>query len=145
MFRFSSVLMFKGVEFFGVLTLIMAGLTALKEIDIKKVVALSTLRQLGLIVSSIGRGFFFLRFYHLILHAFFKALLFIRVGNIIHFSDDFQDLRKINFYRRSNSLTLTFCLIANFSLIGFPFLRGFFSKDLILENFFLENSFYLGY
>lgn len=137
--------MFSGVEFFGILTLIIAGLNALKEIDIKKVVALSTLRQLGLIVRRLGRGFFLLRFYHLILHAFFKALLFIRVGNMIHFSDDFQDLRKINFYGSFSSLTLTFSIIANFSLIGFPFLTGFFSKDLILENFFLGNIFYIGY
>ena len=145
LFRFSSILMFSGVEFFGILTLIIAGLNALKEIDIKKVVALSTLRQLGLIVRRLGRGFFLLRFYHLILHAFFKALLFIRVGNMIHFSDDFQDLRKINFYGSFSSLTLTFSIIANFSLIGFPFLTGFFSKDLILENFFLGNIFYIGY
>lgn len=144
-FRFRGVLIFKGVEIFGILTLLIAGLNALKEIDIKKIVALSTLRQLGLIVCSLGAGFFRLSFFHLILHAFFKALLFIRVGNMIHYSDDYQDLRKINFFENFSSITLTFCVLANLSLIGFPFLRGFFSKDLILENFFLNNYFILSY
>lgn len=148
-FRFRGLLNWKFVEYFGIITILIAGLNALKEIDIKKIVALSTLRQLGLIICRIGMGFFLNRFYHLILHAFFKALLFINVGNIIHYSDDFQDLRKINFFENFSSLTLSFCLIANFRLIGFPFLRGFFSKDLILERFFLDNfirnSYWIGF
>lgn len=140
-FRFRGVLSFYGVEIFGMLTILIAGLNALKEIDIKKIVALSTLSQLGLIVCGLGIEFYRIRFFHLILHAFFKAILFIRVGNIIHLSDDFQDFRKINFFEDVSSVTLTFCLIANFSLMGFPFLRGFVSKDLLLEYFFLNHYF----
>lgn len=139
-FRFAPILNLEIVRIFGVLTLLIAGLNALKEIDIKKIVALSTLRQLGLIVSGLGLGFTLSAFFHLILHAFFKALLFIRVGNIIHLSDDYQDLRKINFWENKRSITLRFCIISNLRLIGFPAFRGFFSKDFILEsNFFNFN------
>jgi len=144
-FRFSAIINLYIIQFFGILTIIIAGLNALKEIDIKKIVALSTLSQLGLIVRALGVGLKFCIFFHLILHAYFKALLFISVGNIIHFSDDYQDLRKINFYENFQSLTLVFCLISNFSLIGFPFLSGFFSKDLILEFFFFEERIFIFY
>lgn len=136
-FRFSALINLYIIQFFGLLTIIIAGLNALKEIDMKKIVALSTLSQLGLITCRLGVGLKYCTFFHLILHAYFKALLFIRVGNIIHFSDDYQDLRKINFYENFHSLTLAFSLFANLSLIGFPFFRGFFSKDLILEIFFI--------
>lgn len=113
--------------------MIIASMTALKETDIKKIVALSTLRQLGIIIFRIGIILDKARFFHLIIHAYFKALLFIRVGNIIHLSDDYQDLRKINFFESNSSITLTIALFANIRLIGFPFIRGFYSKELIIE------------
>merc|ERR1719458_2319680 len=73
----------------------MARIRAFFEIDIKKIVALSTLSQLGVIISALGAGFYLLGFFHLLSHAFFKALLFIRAGNLIHSSERYQDLRVI--------------------------------------------------
>ena len=136
LFRFGSVCDLKYAVYFGLFTILMAGLAALKETDIKKIVALSTLRQLGFMVFSLTTLRSGFRFFHLLLHAYFKALLFISVGNIIHLSDDYQDLRKLNFFEAPQALTLTAALFANISLMGFPFIRGFFSKDLILEDFF---------
>ena len=111
----------------GTITILIAGVSALIESDMKKIVALSTLRQLGLIIASVGLGLYLVAFTHLLAHAFFKALLFIAVGNIIHLSDDFQDLRKggLTSYSR---ISLAFRGLANLSLCGLPFSRGFFSK-----------------
>lgn len=117
----------------ALLTITLAGLAALVEQDIKKVVALSTLSQLGVIVISLAVGFPQVAFFHLIRHAFFKALLFICVGNMIHFSSDFQDSRKAGVSGKAAPLTLAFRVGANFSLCGLPFSRGFYSKDLSLE------------
>lgn len=124
----------------GAITLLIAGVRALFEVDIKKIVALSTLSQLGLICCRLGAGLLKGAFFHLLTHAFFKALLFIRVGNMIHLSDDYQDLRKINLRFSKTGFTFAFSAIANWRLIGIPFLSGFFSKDFILEIFFI-NSF----
>lgn len=118
----------------GLFTLILAGIRALFELDIKKIVALSTLSQLGLIFCSLGANLWEGTYFHLVIHAYFKAMLFIRVGNIIHLSDDFQDLRKINFSSELLRFTIFFIIISNFSLIGLPFIAGFYSKDFILEN-----------
>ena len=119
--------------FAGSLTMCIAGIVGLFEADFKKIVALSTLRQLGLIISSLGVGAFSLTFFHLITHAFFKALLFLTTGSTIHSAKDYQDLRKISLPGKSAPRTLAIMLIANFRLIGLPFLAGFYSKDLILE------------
>lgn len=117
----------------GTITLFMARIRALFETDIKKIIALSTLSQLGLIFMSIGLKLNDLAFLHLILHAFFKALMFITVGNFIHISSDYQDIRAVSLRPLAFQLTFTFALISNLSLIGIPFLGGFFSKDVILE------------
>ena len=77
----------------------MAGSAALFELDIKKVIALSTLRQLGVIFFSLGLGLPYLAFFHLIAHAYFKAILFIAAGVIIHRVKDYQDLRKMGRFR----------------------------------------------
>lgn len=77
----------------GILTILIAGLSAIHERDMKKIVALSTLRQLGLIVRTLGLGLRQLAFFHLLSHAYFKAILFITVGNIIHCSNSYQDIR----------------------------------------------------
>jgi NADH-ubiquinone oxidoreductase chain 5 len=111
----------------------MAGVSALYELDIKKIVALSTLSQLGLIITTIGLGLFEVAFFHLLTHAFFKALLFMSVGNIIHLSRDFQDLRKVGLIEFCYPVSLSFAVVANCRLCGFPFMAGFYSKDLILE------------
>ena len=116
----------------GVMTILIAGVSAIFESDMKKVVALSTLRQLGLMITSLGVGAWAIAFSHLLAHAYFKALLFMAVGTSIHMADDFQDLRKASLGFNS-SITLVFTRIANLRLCGFPFLAGFYSKDWILE------------
>lgn len=123
----------RGVLIIGCLTIVMAGASAIVEIDIKKIVALSTLRQLGLMMTSLGLGQWSVRFFHLITHAFIKALLFLSVGNAIHFSNDYQDLRKSKLLIYKSPLSTAFMAVANLGLCGFPFLAGFYSKDLWLE------------
>ena len=117
----------------GILTIIIAGITAIVEIDIKKVIALSTLRQLGIIIIILGIGNPVLSFFHLISHAFFKAILFICAGLIIHRIKDYQDIRKIGFNYLNINLSVSIIIIANIRLCGLPFLSGFYSKDLIIE------------
>ena len=117
----------------GILTIIIAGITAIVEIDIKKVIALSTLRQLGIIIIILGIGNPLLSFFHLISHAFFKAILFICAGLIIHRIKDYQDIRKIGFNYLNINLSVSIIIIANIRLCGLPFLSGFYSKDLIIE------------
>ena len=135
--RFAESLRIRGLleylMFVGLATTTMAGFRALWELDIKKIVALSTLRQLGLIMATVGLGIYPLAFFHLLTHAYFKALLFISVGRIIHLSSDYQDLRKISARAWNSSSTLAYGLVANLSLCGLPFTSGFQSKDLILE------------
>ena len=117
----------------GIATILIAGVRALFESDIKKIVALSTLRQLGLMVRALGVSALPVAFFHLLTHAYFKALLFMTVGNLIHLTDGFQDSRKTGANPQIIGSTLSFSLTANFSLIGLPFLAGFYSKDLIIE------------
>ena len=109
----------------------MAGAAAVLELDIKKIIALSTLRQLGVILFSLGSGQPFIAFFPLISHAYFKAMLFIAAGAIIHRVKDYQDLRKIGRASRNLPRLAAICLIRNLSLCGFPFLSGFYSKDLM--------------
>lgn len=113
----------------------MAGTAAIFETDMKKIVALSTLSQLGVIMTTLGAGMASVAFMHLLAHAFFKALLFISVGRIIHLSRDYQDLRKVGVSAHISPVTLRFCALANMSLCGLPFCRGFYSKDLCIELF----------
>lgn len=117
----------------GILTMIIAGITAILEIDIKKVIALSTLRQLGIIIIILGIGNPILSFFHLISHAFFKAMLFMCAGLIIHRMKDYQDIRKIGFNYININLSISIIIVANIRLCGLPFLRGFYSKDMIIE------------
>ena len=123
----------KFLSVLGMLTIIMAGITAIVEIDMKKVIALSTLRQLGIIIIILGIGNPVLAFFHLISHAFFKAILFMCAGLIIHRIKDYQDIRKIGFNYLNINLSVSIIMIANIRLCGLPFLRGFYSKDLIIE------------
>jgi NADH-ubiquinone oxidoreductase chain 5 len=111
----------------------MASLGAMVEEDIKKVVALSTLRQLGVIILAIGMGVPILAFFHLLTHAFFKALIFLCVGGFIYYGHHSQDLRQIGGLGVEFPLISSFLLVSSLSLIGMPFLAGFYSKDLILE------------
>lgn len=117
----------------GVITICIAGRAALGETDIKKIIALSTLRQLGLIFITLGLGLPIFRFFHLVAHAYFKAILFICAGGVIHSIKEYQDMRKIGGGVISLPLSFRIFTTANLSLCGLPFITGFFSKDLILE------------
>lgn len=121
------------------LTIFIAGISANYEFDIKKIIALSTLRQLGLIIRILRIGFRDLSFFHLLTHAIFKALLFMCAGVIIHIINDNQDIRFIGGLRVYIPITSLFLNISNLSLCGIPFLAGFYSKDLILEIFIIRN------
>lgn len=115
------------------LTIFIAGLGANYEFDLKKIIALSTLRQLGLIMRILSIGFLKLAFFHLLTHALFKALLFMCAGAIIHNINNNQDIRLIGRLRIIIPLTSSCFNVANLALCGIPFLAGFYSKDLILE------------
>lgn len=119
--------------FVSVVTMFISGLVAVYEFDLKKVIALSTLSQLGVIMFSISLGLYLVAFFHLIIHALFKAILFLCAGAIIHGIGGSQDIR---FYGGQivNYPVIRVCLnIANLSLCGIPFISGFYSKDLIVE------------
>nr|QPO06788.1 NADH dehydrogenase subunit 5 [Anopheles funestus-like sensu Spillings et al. (2009)] len=115
------------------LTMFMAGLGANFEFDLKKIIALSTLSQLGLMMSILSMGFYKLAFFHLLTHALFKALLFMCAGSIIHNMKNSQDIRMMGSLSMSMPLTCSCFNVANLALCGMPFLAGFYSKDLILE------------
>nr|AXA45319.1 NADH dehydrogenase subunit 5 [Marshallena sp. MNHN IM 2013-9821] len=119
--------------FISVLTLLMAGIGANYENDLKKIIALSTLSQLGVMMMSLGMGMPYLALFHLYTHALFKALLFLCAGMIIHNSNNVQDIRHMGLLFSQLPLTITCINVANLSLCGAPFLSGFYSKDLILE------------
>ena len=115
------------------LTIFIAGLGANFEFDLKKIIALSTLSQLGLIMRILAIGFPKLAFFHLLTHALFKALLFICAGAIIHNIKNSQDIRDIGCLSNHIPYTTSCLNVANLALCGIPFLAGFYSKDLILE------------
>nr|YP_003434165.1 NADH dehydrogenase subunit 5 [Tricula hortensis]ABZ05807.1 NADH dehydrogenase subunit 5 [Tricula hortensis] len=119
--------------FISVLTLLLAGIGANYENDLKKIIALSTLSQLGVMMMSLGMGMMYLSLFHLYTHALFKALLFLCAGMIIHNSSNYQDIRAMGLISKQAPLTVACLNIANLSLCGAPFLSGFYSKDLILE------------
>nr|QCU46577.1 NADH dehydrogenase subunit 5 [Lucilia sericata] len=115
------------------LTMFMAGLGANYEFDLKKIIALSTLSQLGLMMSILSMGYYKLAFFHLLTHALFKALLFMCAGAIIHNMNNSQDIRLMGSLSLMMPLTSSCFNVANLALCGMPFLAGFYSKDLILE------------
>uniref|UniRef100_UPI0030030860 NADH dehydrogenase subunit 5 n=1 Tax=Acromantis hesione TaxID=2033270 RepID=UPI0030030860 len=123
----------------SVLTMFMSGLGANFEYDLKKIIALSTLSQLGLMMSILSLGFADLAFFHLLTHALFKALLFMCAGMVIHNVKNFQDIRFMGNLSIFMPLTSTCFMVSNFALCGMPFLAGFYSKDMILEVVSLSN------
>uniref|UniRef100_A0AB38ZGI0 NADH-ubiquinone oxidoreductase chain 5 n=1 Tax=Lucanus imitator TaxID=618023 RepID=A0AB38ZGI0_9SCAR len=125
--------------FFSGLTMFMAGLGASYEFDLKKIIALSTLSQLGLMMSVLSMGGYMMAFYHLLTHALFKALLFMCAGSMIHSLSNFQDIRLMGGLINQMPLTCACFIICNLSLCGLPFLSGFYSKDLILEAVSMDN------
>jgi NADH-ubiquinone oxidoreductase chain 5 len=118
----------------GAITTIFSSLIGLFQKDIKKIIAYSTMSQLGMMVISIGLSSYNLALFHLINHAFYKGLLFLGAGAVIHAIADNQDLRKYGGLRLFLPLTYSVILIASLSLVAFPFMTGFFSKDFILES-----------
>lgn len=121
------------VILFGAVTAIFAGTVGLLQYDIKKVIAYSTCSQLGYMVLVCGCSAYSLGLFHLFNHAFFKALLFLGAGSIIHAMSDEQDMRKYGaLFIKTPFLCVVF-LLASLALMGIPFLTGFYSKDSILE------------
>nr|QXG82666.1 NADH dehydrogenase subunit 5 [Curculionidae sp. BMNH 1042554] len=134
--RFNSAFSFSFMNFLlfiSLLTMFMAGLAANLEFDLKKIIALSTLSQLGLMISILALGSEELAFFHLLIHALFKALLFMCAGMIIHNLMNCQDIRYMGGLINYMPITCMFFNISNLSLCGLPFLSGFYSKDLVVE------------
>jgi NADH-ubiquinone oxidoreductase chain 5 len=145
--RFHEVLGANSILFFvGGLTMFMSGLGANFEFDLKKIIALSTLRQLGLMVTALGIGCPDFSFFHLLTHAMFKSLLFLCAGVFIHAMGDVQDIRNAGGgLLISCPVTSLYFIGCSMALCGFPFLSGFYSKDLILEKVMLgEVNLFMG-
>ena len=118
----------------GAITTVFSSLIGLFQQDIKKVIAYSTMSQLGMMVIAIGLSSYNLALFHLVNHAFYKGLLFLGAGAVIHAWADNQDFRKYGGLRQLLPLTYSVMLIASLSLVAFPFMTGFYSKDFILES-----------
>src|ERR1700685_635551 len=118
----------------GAVTTVFSSLIGLFQQDIKKVIAYSTMSQLGMMVVAIGLSSYNLALFHLINHAFYKGLLFLGAGAVIHAGSDNQDFRKYGGLRSFLPLSYSVMLIASLSLIAFPSMTGFYSKDFILES-----------
>lgn len=126
-----SVLNF--VVIIGSCTAFFAATTGLFQNDMKKVIAYSTCSQLGYMIFACGLSSYDVGVFHLSNHAFFKALLFLGAGSVIHAISDEQDMRKVGGLRKILPFSYSIMLIGSLALIGFPFLAGFYSKDVILE------------
>ena len=121
------------ITIFGGMTAFFAATTGLLQNDLKRVIAYSTCSQLGYMVFACGVSNYAVGVFHLANHAFFKALLFLSAGSVIHGVSDEQDMRKMGGLRRLLPFTYAMMLIGSLSLMGMPFLTGFYSKDVILE------------
>lgn len=119
---------------FAVSTMLIAGLRATTECDIKKIIALSTLRQLGIIITRLGLNMPQLAYFHILTHALFKALLFVCAGRFINSHLHSQDLRWMGNLTNQMPVATSCITLANLALCGFPFIAGFYSKDLIIES-----------
>jgi NADH-quinone oxidoreductase subunit L len=119
------------VAVIGLVTSIFAAIIGLRQNDIKKVLAYSTVSQLGLMFLALGMGAYATAIFHVTTHAFFKALLFLAAGSVIHGMGGEQDIRKMGGLRKAMPVTFWVFLIGTFAISGFPFLAGFFSKDEI--------------
>lgn len=123
----------------GVCTALVAAFIALTQNDIKKVLAYSTVSQLGYMFLGLGVGAFTGAFFHVLTHAFFKALLFLGAGSVIHAMSDEQDMRHMGGLKKSLPVTYQTMLIGTIAISGIPPLSGFFSKDEILAHAFVSN------
>jgi proton-translocating NADH-quinone oxidoreductase chain L len=138
------------IQYIGASTAIFAASTGLFQNDMKKVIAYSTCSQLGYMVFAAGLSNYDVSVFHLSNHAFFKALLFLAAGSVIHAVADEQDMRKMGGLKKLLPFSYSVVVIGSLALVGFPFLAGFYSKDVILEAAFAKNTinshfcFYLG-
>nr|YP_009511883.1 NADH dehydrogenase subunit 5 [Hydropuntia rangiferina]AXI97760.1 NADH dehydrogenase subunit 5 [Hydropuntia rangiferina] len=136
--RFSPLIEFSYIVLnilviFGSLTAFFAGMSGVFQNDLKRVIAYSTCSQLGYMVFACGISCYHVSIFHLVNHAFFKALLFLSAGSVIHALSNEQDMRRMGSLIKFLPLTYSLMLIGSFALVGFPFLTGFYSKDFILE------------
>ena len=118
----------------GAITTIFSSLIGLFQQDIKKIIAYSTMSQLGMMVIAVGISCYNIALFHLVNHAFYKGLLFLGAGSVIHAVLDDQDIRKYGGLLKFLPLTYSAMLIASLSLVAFPFMTGFYSKDFIIES-----------
>ena len=118
----------------GAITTIFSSLIGLFQQDIKKVIAYSTMSQLGMMVIAVGLSSYNIALFHLVNHAFYKGLLFLGAGAVIHAVADNQDFRRYGGLRPFLPLTYSVMLIASLSLVAFPFMTGYYSKDFIIES-----------
>jgi NADH-ubiquinone oxidoreductase chain 5 len=128
-----SIFSLQLISIVGSLTAFFAATTGLFQNDIKKVIAYSTCSQLGYMMFACGLSSYEVGMFHLSNHAFFKALLFLGSGSVIHAVSDEQDMRKLGGLKNVLPFSYAIMLIGSLALIGFPFLSGFYSKDIILE------------
>ena len=128
------------VTLIGMITAFFAASVALVQNDIKRIIAYSTCSQLGYMFFAAGIGAYHVAIFHLFTHAFFKALLFLGSGSVIHSLNDEQDIRNMGGLWRSMPYTWIAMLIGTLALTGFPFLSGFYSKDAIIEFAYLSGS-----
>ena len=123
----------------GCLTALVAASIALKQNDIKKILAYSTVSQLGYMVVALGVGAYVTAIFHLMTHAFFKALLFLGAGSVIHGLHGEQDIRKMGGLKSKMKWTYAVMLIGTLAIVGCPPFAGFFSKDEILSVAYAKN------
>lgn len=127
------------VTIIGALTAFFAATVGLVQNDIKRVIAYSTCSQLGYMFFACGVGAYAAAVFHLMTHAFFKALLFLGAGSVIHGMSDEQDMRKMGGIWRQMPITYAFMWIGSLALAGIPWFAGYYSKDMILEAAFAQN------
>ena len=128
------------ILFIGTITCLFASCVAVFQNDIKRIIAYSTCSQLGYMFMAVGVSAYSVAYFHLLSHAFFKALLFLGAGSVIHSMSDEQDIKKMGGIYNRIPLTYISMLIGSLALMGLPFFSGYFSKDLILEFIYLSDS-----
>jgi len=138
-FEFSQIAL-NTVAVIGMITAVFAASVALVQNDIKRIIAYSTCSQLGYMFFAAGVGAYHVAIFHLFTHAFFKALLFLGSGSVIHAFNDEQDIREMGGVWKKLPYTWVLMLIGTLALTGFPFLSGFYSKDAIIEFAYLRHS-----
>ena len=133
------------VAFVGATTAIFAATVAIVQTDIKRIIAYSTCSQLGYMFFAGGMGAYNIAIFHLFTHAFFKALLFLGAGSVIHAFHDEQNIEKMGGVWKKIPMTYALMVIGTLALTGFPLLAGFYSKDAIIESAYFSKSLFAGY